>query len=163
STERAAIQASTDFPMAYGVVEGQPQDTRLQRRGEPDRLGDVVPRRFLEVLGGDPLPSDAGSGRLELAQWLTRPSNPLTARVLVSVPLPISAGRVRLELAQWLTHPSSPLTDMVLINRVGQHLYGRGLVDTPSDFGTRGLPPSHPELLDFLTTEFIADGWSIKR
>ncbi len=67
STERAAIQASIDFPMAYGVVEGSPQDARLQRRGEPDRLGDAVPRRFLEVLGGDPLPSDAGSGRLELA------------------------------------------------------------------------------------------------
>lgn len=82
---REEIGARWRYPTAYGVSEGSPADARIQRRGEPDRLGDSVPRRFLDVLGGDRLPTEAGgSGRAELAQWLTRPSNPLTARVLVN-------------------------------------------------------------------------------
>ena len=71
--------------LAYGVAEGTPHDARIQKRGEPLKLGDVVPRRFLEILGGDSLTDGAeGSGRLQLADWLTRPSNPLTARVMVN-------------------------------------------------------------------------------
>ena len=66
--------------MAYGVSEDTPVNVRIQLRGEPDKLGEEVPRRFLEILGGDQLPPNApGSGRLELADWLTRPSNPLTS------------------------------------------------------------------------------------
>ncbi|MEX2185418.1 MAG: DUF1553 domain-containing protein, partial [Pirellulales bacterium] len=61
-----------------------PADARIQMRGEKSRLGDVVPRRNLAILGGDTLPESAGSGRKQLAQWLTRPSNPLTARVMVN-------------------------------------------------------------------------------
>jgi Protein of unknown function (DUF1549)/Protein of unknown function (DUF1553)/Planctomycete cytochrome C len=71
--------------LAYAVVEGTPVNTRIQKRGEPSKLGDEVPRRWLDVLGGDLLAKDnAGSGRLELANWLTRPENPLTARVMVN-------------------------------------------------------------------------------
>ncbi len=71
--------------LAYGVAEGTPADARIQKRGEPTKPGERVPRRFLEVLGGDPLPPGAeGSGRRELAHWLTRPENPLTARVMVN-------------------------------------------------------------------------------
>ncbi|MFM7844925.1 MAG: PSD1 and planctomycete cytochrome C domain-containing protein [Planctomycetota bacterium] len=71
--------------MAYGVTEGRPKDTQIQKRGEPDRLGEVVPRRNLEILGGELLRQpQAGSGRLDLAHWLTSPTNPLTARVLVN-------------------------------------------------------------------------------
>ncbi len=71
--------------LAYAVAEGTPHDARLQRRGEPANAGDPVPRRFLEVLGGDPLPrASEGSGRRELAGWLTRPTNPLTGRVMVN-------------------------------------------------------------------------------
>lgn len=70
---------------AYGVSEGTPHDARIQKRGEPTKPGDLVPRRFLEVLGGDSVPEiSEGSGRLQLAQWLTRPENPLTARVMVN-------------------------------------------------------------------------------
>jgi hypothetical protein len=73
------------FPQGYGVAEGTPQDVHIQKRGEPDRLGKVAPRRFLEVLGGQRLPADAdGSGRRELAEWLSSPANPLTARVMVN-------------------------------------------------------------------------------
>ncbi|MGI8980682.1 MAG: DUF1553 domain-containing protein [Pirellulaceae bacterium] len=71
--------------LAYAVVEGTPGNTRVHKRGEPSKLGDEVPRRWLDVLGGDVLAKDnAGSGRLELASWLTRPENPLTARVMVN-------------------------------------------------------------------------------
>ena len=76
---------------------------------------------------------------------------------------PVARGSGRRELAAALTDPKNPLTARVLVNRVWQHHFGRGLVATASDFGTRGLAPSHPELLDWLARRFVEDGWSIKR
>jgi hypothetical protein len=116
---------------AYAVAEGSPANARLQLRGDPKRPGDEVPRRFPEVLGGRELPPETStSGRLELAEWIVAPDNPLTARVMV--------------------------------NRIWHHHFGRGLVPTPNDFGRRGQPPTHPELLDFLAARFVRDGWSVK-
>jgi hypothetical protein len=116
--------------MAYAVAEGNCANVRVQKRGEPKELGDEVPRKNLDLLGGQSVPLDAGSGRVQLAGWLTAPQNPLTARVM--------ANRI------WLGH------------------FGHGLVATPNDFGTRGAPPTHPELLDHLATKFIECGWSVK-
>ncbi len=72
-------------------------------------------------------------------------------------------GSGRLELAQAIVSPANPLTARVIVNRVWMHHFGKGLVTTPSDFGVRGTPPSHPELLDFLAAAFVDDGWSLKK
>ena len=73
-----------------------------------------------------------------------------------------SSGR-RLAFAQWLTSSTNPLVARVLVNRIWQHHFGRGIVGTPSDFGMMGERPSHPELLDWLATDFIKHGWRLKR
>jgi hypothetical protein len=129
---RAALPPG--LPGSYAVKEGTPTDVPLQRRGDPDNPGPLVPRgvpRFAFLDGAPPSPvSGGGSGRFELAQWLSQTTNPLTARVLV--------------------------------NRIWQHHFGRGIVATPSNFGLRGEPPSHPELLDWLAAKLIDRGWSIK-
>jgi hypothetical protein len=69
----------------------------------------------------------------------------------------------RRELADWLASPTNPLTARVIVNRVWLHLFGRGLVASPDNFGAAGQRPSHPELLDTLAVNFMADGWSLKR
>ena len=73
------------YPVAYAVAEGKPVNAAIQKRGEPDKTGPEVPRRFLGILGGQALPPNhAGSGRLELAHWITDRGNPLTARVFAN-------------------------------------------------------------------------------
>ncbi|MBX7105272.1 MAG: PSD1 and planctomycete cytochrome C domain-containing protein [Gemmataceae bacterium] len=69
----------------------------------------------------------------------------------------------RLSLARWIVDPANPLTARVLTNWLWQHHFGRGLVTTPEDFGTQGDKPSHPELLDWLASEVIRRGWSLKQ
>ena len=101
-------------------------------RGNPANRGPQVPRQFLGILTGpERKPFERGSGRLELAQAIASPQNPLTARV-------------------W-------------VNRVWDHLFGQGLVATPSDFGTRSDPPTHPQLLDYLACRLMSEGWSTKK
>jgi Protein of unknown function (DUF1553)/Protein of unknown function (DUF1549)/Planctomycete cytochrome C len=72
-------------------------------------------------------------------------------------------GSGRLELAQDIASPQNPLTARVIVNRVWMHHFGAGIVRTASDFGIRGTPPSHPELLDYLASRFMQEGWSLKR
>ncbi|MGE3315533.1 MAG: DUF1553 domain-containing protein, partial [Planctomycetaceae bacterium] len=76
---------------------------------------------------------------------------------------PFAKGSGRLELAQAIASPQNPLTARVIVNRVWMHHFGAGIVRTASDFGVRGTPPSHPELLDYLASWFMREGWSIKK
>ncbi|MFM8932452.1 MAG: DUF1553 domain-containing protein, partial [Gemmataceae bacterium] len=69
----------------------------------------------------------------------------------------------RMKLAEWITDPAHPLTRRVIVNRLWQHHFGEGLVNTPSDFGANGGRPSHPELLDWLAVELARQGWSLKK
>jgi hypothetical protein len=138
--EPIKARLATPLPTAEGLQEGgvpaSPQaglhDVKVHIRGRYDRLGNLVARRFPLFLAGDhQLPITAGSGRMNLATWLSSPTNPMTARVMV--------------------------------NRLWQHHFGQGIVRTPNNFGKLGTPPTHPELLDYIASEFIANGWSIKQ
>lgn len=117
------------IPVAYAVVEGTASDAKVHLRGDPEKLGDAVPRRWISVLGGQSLENPNASGRKELADWISK--HPLMARVMV--------------------------------NRVWQWHFGQGLVNTPSDFGSRGELPTHPELLDQLAAQFVKSGYSVKQ
>jgi hypothetical protein len=114
------------------VAEGKPHDEAVQKGGDPASPGALVKRGVPSFLAAAP-------------------------------PVAVSAqSSGRLELARWLTRPDHPLTARVWVNRVWQHHFGRGLVDTLSNFGVRGARPSHPELLDDLADRFVASGWSNK-
>lgn len=75
----------------------------------------------------------------------------------------ITSGSGRLELAKWIVQADNPLTSRVAVNRIWRHLFGEGLVRTPGNFGRLGEKPTHPELLDYLATRFIEQGWSVKK
>ena len=135
---QADLNALTD-PAARGyAVHGVRDaktvaDTAVRIRGEAEKLGPTVPRGFLTAF-----------------------EVPSAAKVS-----PTQSGR--LELAAWLTNPANPLTPRVAVNRVWQHLFGRGIVSTVDNFGVTGDTPTHPELLDHLATRFLHDGWSVKK
>lgn len=87
--------------------------------------------------------------------------DPTDAKIPAAKPDAPTSGR-RTVLANWLTDPKNPLTARVIVNRVWQYHFGKGITSTTSDFGRLGDPPTHPELLDWLTSEFIKSGWKLK-
>ena len=118
--------------MAYAVAEGTPHDAPIHMRGEPSQPGKLVNRRLPALFAS----KDVEADKLD--------------------------GSGRLQLARWITNEASPLTARVMVNRIWQQHFGRGIVRTENDFGTRGEAPTHPELLDWLASRFIESGWSVK-
>ena len=140
------VEASLPFPRTCNSMDERgvaPMNYALNIRGDINRRGDPVPRGLPQFASTTDFQSVAAGNR--------RTSSPSYA----------PSGR--LELANFLTDPHSGLAARVYVNRVWQWVFGDGLVRTPNDFGHLGEQPSHPELLDHLTREFIADGWSTKR
>jgi hypothetical protein len=144
--QRLTAEVRHQSRCAPAMWDGPAQDERLFIRGNHKTLGPVVPRRFLEALGGRRMEDRAdGSARTDYQSVLR-------------------GGSGRLELAQQMTDPArNPFVARVVVNRVWHHLLGRGIVESVDNFGILGKPPTHPELLDYLATSFAADGWSIKR
>jgi mono/diheme cytochrome c family protein len=95
--------------------------------------------------------------------YLTKGEQVQAAPPEVLNPLPEGAPLNRLTLAQWLVSPENPLTARVTVNRIWQQYFGQGIVATSEDFGLQGDAPTHPELLDWLATEFVARGWDLKQ
>lgn len=125
---------------AYVGTVTAPEPTYLLRRGDVmqrDALVEPGALSLIPQLPGDFAPSEAAGA--------------------------LTSGERRLALARWLTDRRNPLTARVLVNRIWQHHFGRGIVDTSSDFGRNGAAPSHPELLDWLAADFMNNGWRIKR
>jgi hypothetical protein len=129
---RNKLKALEQGPAGWLGSFAQPGPTHRLYRGDPFQEREEVEPGGLSVLGSLGLPSDA----------------PEAER--------------RLRLGEWITSDARALAARVIVNRIWHYHFGTGIVDTPSDFGINGTPPSHPELLEWLATEFIRSGWSLK-
>jgi hypothetical protein len=144
---------TTDARAAIQAIEAEIEDLKKASPPEPPMAcavteGDPVAQRVF-IRGDAGNPGEAVSkGFLTIIAGADQPA--------------VTNGSGRLEFARWLTDPKHPLTARVMANRLWQGHFGEGLVRTPSNFGLVGEKPSHPELLDYLASEFIRSGWSIK-
>jgi hypothetical protein len=118
--------------LVYAGKFRAPDMTHMLRRGDPEQKGERVNANVPGIFGSKPMPADTPEKERRVA------------------------------LANWIASADNPLTARVMVNRVWQYHFGRGLVETPSDFGFQGGKPSHPKLLDWLATEFVRSGWSVK-
>jgi Protein of unknown function (DUF1553) len=133
---RATIGKQQAAPLTYAANPMQPGPTHLLIRGDVEKKGELLSAGGLSVVK-KPSP-----------EWGLAPDAP--------------EGERRRKLAGWIAHADNPLTARVMVNRLWHYHFGPGIVATPSDFGYNGGRPSHPELLDWLASEFVRSGWSVK-
>ncbi|WP_310820959.1 PSD1 and planctomycete cytochrome C domain-containing protein [Stratiformator vulcanicus] len=128
------LKRESSLEYAFGVADSaEPAPTEIRIRGEWDQLGETVPRGFLTAI------DSVGEFAIPEKQ----------------------SGRA--QLAEWIVDPHNPLTARVFVNRVWHHLFGQGLVKSVDNFGSKGTPPTHPRLLDYLAHRFVHEHqWSVK-
>ncbi|MCC6510330.1 MAG: DUF1553 domain-containing protein, partial [Pirellulaceae bacterium] len=126
------LQTWLTVTKVYAGTFKQPPVTHRLFRGDPTAPREEVPPGAIQSLGSLSLPANATDQQRRLA------------------------------IADWITRADNPLAPRVIVNRLWQFHFGTGIVDTPSDFGANGTPPSHPELLDWLANELVNSGWSLK-
>lgn len=148
----------------------EPEATRLKEaQTELAQFEAINPKKPLPAFvigetGLKPIPASfitRKTGKVEANPGFLTILSPEDAKIPEPKPGAATSGR-RTVLANWLADPKNPLTTRVIVNRVWQYHFGRGLVATSSDFGRLGEMPSHPELLDWLTNDFLANGWHLK-
>lgn len=153
--ERLGWELDRYEPFAFTVYNGKTRapkgsDKRLGMPADPMKEGELEKTAILG--GGDPF----------------SPTEPVAPAVLSAVPggldyeVPTTPGGRRTALANWIADPGNTLTARVMVNRIWQHHFGRGIAGNPNNFGATGKKPTHPELLDWLASEFMAKGWSVK-
>lgn len=130
--EKILIEKNGGHQFVFAAQSHEPEPMHLLNRGDPEQPGEIVAPASLAFLNPVALPEN---------------SRDLERRDV---------------LAKWIADPDNPLTARVIVNRIWQWHFGTGLVSTPNDFGNLGMPPSHPELLDWLALDFIESGWSVK-
>jgi mono/diheme cytochrome c family protein len=131
-TLNSKMLIATTAQRVFAGAFRKPDEIHLLHRGDPEQPKDEVVPAVLGALGTLKLPADAPEQERRIA------------------------------LANWIADAQNPLTARVMVNRIWQGHFGTGLVETSSDFGRMGLSPSHPELLDWLSREFVRSGWSLK-
>ncbi len=161
NTELAALKQreSNLLPirMAYCGQFTQPDPTFLLKGGDVMRREErMTPGALSKItaLRPDLLPTDRAANEQEKL---------IRLRLAGNVEMGDTQADPRLLLAKWITDPRNPLTARVCVNRVWEHHFGHGIVDTPSDFGNIGSPPTHPALLDWLANDLMTHGWRLKR
>jgi hypothetical protein len=133
---QSALDALKPFPVSYIGAPVQPEPTRRLKRGDVSSPQEIVSPGALSAIAD------------------------LNADLNLSPDAPEAQRRIK--FAEWLADPRNPLPPRVMANRIWQSHFGQGLVATPSDFGVMGAKPTHPELLDYLASELIANHWSVK-
>jgi hypothetical protein len=142
-----SVEEGAKYPEVKG--DGKPRNLFVQVRGNYLTAGEEAPPTFPRVLNGRTFAVTTGDA-----------PTPEPNQTRYGKERPASGRR---ELAEWVASPRNPLTARVIVNRVWQHHFGEGIVRTPDNFGLLGDRPSHPELLDWLATRFVEDGWSLKK
>jgi hypothetical protein len=176
--ERTPYETQLAYLCIFQATEGEGKaDIAAKLKGEKKERWEALKKQLAELDAFRPKPiplvpavTDVGPvapvvsipGRRDAEPIEPGPLSVLDPEPLAIAATSLTTGR-RTALAQWITSPGNPLSSRVLANRLWQYHFGRGLCESPSDFGRLGQPPSHPELLDWLAAELLDRGWSLKR
>ncbi len=157
-TELAKAELTEYFLATDKDVSKSVDSLRTARRALSDFINPIP-----EIMVMDEMPEAKPAYLLKRGEYDQRGERVTANTPGALPPFPADLPRNRLGLAQWLLKPDHPLTARVTVNRLWQQMFGRGIVETADNFGSTGSGPTHPELLDWLASDFIEGGWDVKR